>query len=185
MPPLLPEYLSQPVKIIVETPSAESWPVWVGAAATLCGAALGAWLGAKGAYRAAEKASKAEFRRQGLKEALYVADQIDLDVLKFVGSIIGDASGVSDGGAARIKETSQLIDLSLTIRLRSLLKLHHKELSDKANSLHTTLFTITVLASKADALLDEWSESPLVTQGLSFQTKLSDIRELLRSELDF
>ncbi|MCF2911899.1 hypothetical protein [Halomonas sp. Cn5-12] len=188
MPPLLPEYLSQPVQIIVQTASADTWPVWVGAAATLGGAAigagLGAWLGAKGAYSATDKANKAEFRRQGLKEALQMADRIDLEVKRFVVSIQSDASGLYDGGPERIKVTARNLDLDLTIQLRSLLKPHHKSLSEAANELHTILNAISVLSAKAETLGEPSLDNPLSKQGLDFIVLLSDIRTELRAELN-
>ncbi|MGE6778276.1 hypothetical protein ACQKFL_11615 [Vreelandella titanicae] len=56
MPPLLPEYLSKPLQIVVEAPTTDWWPVILGAAATVGGAALGAYLGARYSYRATIKA---------------------------------------------------------------------------------------------------------------------------------
>ncbi|MGP8291768.1 hypothetical protein ACT3OH_16000 [Vreelandella zhanjiangensis] len=83
MPPLLPEYLSQPVQIVIQSPSTEWGPVLIGAAATLIGAAVGAGLGAFFSYRAALRASQRAFALDKA-EALYsLAESCKSDLRKW------------------------------------------------------------------------------------------------------
>lgn len=58
MPPLLPEYLSQPLQIVVESPTTDWKAITAGGIFTLIGAGIGAGLGAYFSYMAATRAQK-------------------------------------------------------------------------------------------------------------------------------
>ena len=58
MPPLLPEYLSLPLQIVVEAPETDWKAVIAGGFFTLLGAGIGAGLGAYFSYMAATRAQK-------------------------------------------------------------------------------------------------------------------------------
>lgn len=74
MPPLLPEYLSQPVQIVVQSSSTDWVALLAGGVFTLLGALSGAWLGAKGAYASTVKARKHELYMQKLDEIISLID---------------------------------------------------------------------------------------------------------------
>lgn len=184
MPPLLPEYLSQPVQVVVQSvPPTEWWPVWVAAGATLVGSFGGALVGGRVAYKSAVKANDALLRRQKLEEALMVVSDIEEKLSPIMGSISADASGLTDGGRKRIKESSKMLNFSLTLKLRTLLKIYKPDLADTANALHIRLVLVQSRARNIESLDDHSLEGALVNPGMEFGSILNDIRGSLIKHL--
>ncbi|WP_445012185.1 hypothetical protein [Vreelandella stevensii] len=77
MPPLLPEYLSQPLDVAIQSfPSTDWWPIWFAAIATLLGSFGGAWVGGRYAYKSTVKANAELLKRQRLEEALTIVNDM-------------------------------------------------------------------------------------------------------------
>lgn len=76
MPPLLAEYLPETLQIILK-PAATDWKaVWLGAGATLLGAAIGAWVGGKKGYESALKAGQRLNKQSKVEECTLLALKI-------------------------------------------------------------------------------------------------------------
>lgn len=75
MPPLLPEYLPETIKVIVESlpesSNPERWPIWVSAGATLLGSFGGALLGGIVAYYSTKRVYL-DSERKGRHEKIYL-----------------------------------------------------------------------------------------------------------------
>ncbi|MCA8865305.1 MULTISPECIES: hypothetical protein [unclassified Halomonas] len=184
MPPLLPEYLSQPVQIAVQTVSiTDWWPVWVAAAATLIGSFGGAWIGGRVAYRSAVKANQELLRRQKLEEILMIVGDLEDKLLPVVGSIIVDSDKFTDAEILRIKEASKKIEFSLTMKLRMLLKVYSSDLVERSNMLHVRLVVIRNSSNQADTIPHHSREELLTNPGFDFQVLLGQIRDELINKL--
>lgn len=75
MPPLLTEYLSQPLQIVVEAPTTDWDAVLAGGLFTLIGAGIGAGLGAYFSYMAATRAQKKAALEEKRELALIICEE--------------------------------------------------------------------------------------------------------------
>lgn len=77
MPPLLPEYLSQPIQVIVQSlPEPTEWPVWLSSElATLIGSFGGALIGGLVAYLGTLKAHSKTLKREKGEQILVGIEQ--------------------------------------------------------------------------------------------------------------
>ncbi|MDP4557983.1 hypothetical protein Q9247_09835 [Halomonas meridiana] len=180
MPPLLPEYLSQPVQVVIQ--SSADWQVWVGAGATLLGAAIGAAGGSIGAYIASNKANRKHARRHKLGEALSLVIEIEQDMYRAIGSIVADADQLTHGGIARIKETAEKLETTQTSRLNSLLLDCMPDLQKKSSKLHILAVGIQSAARQSEASQRISANEFFVTPGFLFQQLLREIKASITTE---
>lgn len=184
MPPLLPEYLSQPVQVAVQSiPPTEWWPVWVAAGATLVGSFGGALVGGRVAYKSAVKANDALLRRQRLEEALSIVSEIEDEIKPAVGSIVADADIFGADEVCRIKCSAEKISFSHTMRLRTLLEVYKRDLVMQANLLHVRLVTINSSANQVHVIKKHSCHDLLISPGLDFIALHGRIKESLIEDL--
>lgn len=140
VPPLLPEYLNHPVQIVVQ--SSPDWQLWVGAGATLLGAAIGAGLGAWGAYKSSLKAGIGLQRRDKLEQSLTLIDDIGRSWGEVLAQI-NDCLRQDDMQAARdiVWENYASLDYKLCQELRLLARLYsNNAAADLASNIETNVY---------------------------------------------
>lgn len=182
MPPLLPEYLSQPVQIVIDAPSTDWSAIVAGGLFTLAGAAIGAGLGSVGAYLATNRANRLHARRHKLSDALSLVGEIEQKVLPLVGSIVADADRLTGGGMERIKQTANLLDTSLTDQLNHVLLDCMPELRQKSSRMHILTIGLQSGARQTDAMQRISADEYFSTPGLDFQCLLGEIKSALLTE---
>ncbi|MGY0552366.1 hypothetical protein ACW17M_04045 [Vreelandella sp. 2A-K22] len=130
MPPLLPEYLNQPVQIVVQSQQTDWWALVAAGLFTLVGAALGAWYGGRSAYKNTVKAQIDAVKRQKLEEALSIVYQLEQPLSSLTRNMplhqyFGDegleksiniARQVNYGDAERLEGLMQVYDKSLFLQ---------------------------------------------------------------------
>lgn len=184
MPPLLPEYLSQPLQIIVEAPSTDWLAVTAGGLFTLIGALAGALIGALGASRVAQKSNEDHFKRQGLVSISDAVFDVEQEVSGKVASIVLEALNKSDGREDRIKELASTIDASLTLRLKNLTKAYEKSLAQSAINLHNKTALFGALAKKEANSDLVWPDHPLIDVGSEIQAEINVIKSQIEREIN-
>ncbi|MGP5310594.1 hypothetical protein [Vreelandella alkaliphila] len=184
MPPLLPEYLNQPLQIIVEASSTDWLAVIAGGLFTLIGAFVGAYIGARGASRAAQQSNDEHFKRQGLVSISEAVFDVEQEISGRVASIALEAATKSDYRGERIKDVASTIDASLTLRLKNLVKTYEKSLEEPAVSLHNKTVLFSSLARReADSNL-VWPEHPLIVASNEIQSELNIIKTQIELALN-
>ncbi|TVU89407.1 hypothetical protein [Vreelandella titanicae] len=162
MPPLLPEYLSQPVQIVIQSPSTDWFIVLAGGAFTLAGAAFGAWLGARGAYKSTLKANRSIVNQSKLEECLKLIDEMQViytPVLRSLGSM-PNAHGLVEAKAhVSIINPEAMVDLAR--RIHTLAKLHALPLLMKAERLVVMSLHARALIEDINARLGGGSENTI------------------------
>lgn len=143
MPPLLPEYLSQPLQsftihiqeptqVAVQSLPTDWWALISAGLFTLAGAAAGAWYGGRAAYQNTVKAQNDFVKRKKLEEALSIVLKIE-DCMRAV-----NPSSLRDFHAEFINtqniKKAQILsafDINDVARLRALLQIYDQSLVDK------------------------------------------------------
>ncbi|MBS3668044.1 hypothetical protein [Vreelandella boliviensis] len=140
VPPLLPEFLSPPVQIVVQSlPPAESWPIWASAAATLIGSFGGALIGGLVAYRGALKANSRLVRQSKLEECLTLIDDMEsvhVSNLKMLSNVLR-RGGTLENAQSLINVFEHSNNVEVAKKIKSIAKLHAPEVSDYADKLLT------------------------------------------------
>lgn len=136
MPPLLPEYLSQPVQIVYQSPSTDWEAIIAGGLFTLLGAAAGAGLGGWVAYRASIRAGQKIVNQSKVEEALTLLSRIDFfrrkNLSLFAGRLPNSDSAAIWTAMNHDNAFNALLDSE---KLLGLMKLHAPESVDEANKL--------------------------------------------------
>lgn len=181
MPPLLPEYLSQPVQIVVQSvPPTDWWPVWVAASATLIGSALGAALGGLVAYRGTIKANHSLIKRAKLEEALSLITQLDFDTNIISTYIEGLPLGVRlDGG--EVMDAIKIVNSDVALQLKTLLSLYDISVYKKIICFYSDLFKYLKLLD--DDGIDEKRKEEIIQGVTRCREALHDIRISLINHL--
>ncbi|QPI65922.1 hypothetical protein [Vreelandella venusta] len=135
MPPLLPEYLSQPVQVIIQAPTVDWMTVICAGLFTLGGAALGAWLGAKGAYAASVKASNHQAHLNRIKRILPIIDRLSQKFRSFSAHVDYYFYNERDKLQPYIAENTPLVDSEFKELIRTI-KHELKSEFDKIDQLH-------------------------------------------------
>ncbi|WP_433925058.1 hypothetical protein ACN06F_09150 [Vreelandella sp. 21] len=140
MPPLLPEYLSQPVQIVVQSlPPGEPWPIWLAAAATLLGSFGGALIGGLVAYRGTLKANSRLVRQSKLEECLTLIDDMEsvhASNLKTLSNVLRRGGSIENAQAV-IAGFDRFKNVEVAKKIKSIAKLHAPETNDCADMLLT------------------------------------------------
>ncbi len=158
MPPLLPEYLSQPVQVAIQSlPSADSWPVWLSAAATLLGSFGGALLGGVVAYKSTIKANSALLKRQKLEEALTIVLDVKTPIHSMERMISLSSWGeFQEENNERAAKLIAAVDYKKIQRLETLLRIYGDKLFFDATALGGSITILNFQIGLANAL----KESP-------------------------
>ncbi|MGE6778215.1 hypothetical protein ACQKFL_11305 [Vreelandella titanicae] len=180
MPPLLPEYLSQPVQVAVQSvPPNDLWPVWVAAAATLIGSALGAALGGLVAYRGTIKANHSLIKRAKLEEALSLITQLDFDTNMISVYIKGLPLGESLDGD-EVFDAVKVVNSDVALRLKTVLSLYDDLLYEEVTRFYSELFYYLKLL---DDGMEENTKTEILQGIMSCREALHDIRMNLINHL--
>lgn len=158
MPPLLPELLNHPVVYMLPEQGGGYGPAILGGVATLVGAGFGAWLGAKGAYKATAKANYDHVRRAKLEETFVNCEEIEGVVTEFSNNLIGSLRG----GISIPPHFKTVRDYPIKIRLENLIrkeefliKVYVKSKSSIPGEFVKCVRNIIFLADIASATADE------------------------------
>lgn len=150
MPPLLPEYLSQPLQIVIESPTTDWSAVVASGLFTLTGAAIGAWLGGRQGYKSALKAGQRINQQSKIEECMLLA--LNIQALVSENDIQTDPVGEP---ANKLGITDNLFDEDALKRfdeavgrLSTLVNLHSFKCSSVAGELAKSAFYISDLTKR-------------------------------------
>lgn len=151
MPPLLPEYLSQPVQmainslpkptqVVVQSVPTDWWSIGSTFTGTLLGAGLGAGLGALMAYRSTVKANLSLLRRQKLEEALITILDIE-DALQIVFASVPFPidKELSPDNRKRTSDALQEIRLVELFKVKAIFEVYDDDLNEITSSIITSI----------------------------------------------
>jgi len=102
VPPLLPEYLSQPVNIVIQTGSSN----WSGPMLSLGGVALGAGL----AYLASRRVDAARIKLEKLEEIAATSAKLEKQYAQYVKGFLRDLYVDENGEVCRRRESGRELD---------------------------------------------------------------------------
>ncbi|CAM0554252.1 hypothetical protein EHLJMEHL_04348 [Vreelandella titanicae] len=187
MPPLLPEYLSQPLHFftihIQEAPhmAAQSTDWWALVAAglfTLVGAAVGAWYGGRSAYQNTVKAQNDSIKRKKLEEALTILLSLE-GPARTLSTVVALSFGSSKEsiGLDNQRLLSKL-DSGKSSELMTLLQLYCKRLHVDSVELNTQLTGLKTMAFFSKALAQ--APEPAFFEAVP---KVVELVELMKKEL--
>lgn len=163
MPPLLPEYLRQPLQfhsirvqesaqVVVQSVPTDWWALIAAGVFTLAGAAAGAWFGGRAAYKNTVKAQNDLIRRKKLEEALTIIISLEDRAKKLSHYALPGFFGKGEEVGPIVQKYLSDVESDKNSELITLLQLYCNELHFDSTQLSVHLAALHSFACTADIL---------------------------------
>lgn len=155
----------------------------IGAGATLGGAALGAWLGAKGAYKSTVRANTEALRREKLEEALHITFEVvaKLRIIRTVFESLPIGVSFNAGRDKRLIKAVNDLDSDSIVKLNDLLRIYDSKIYENLFDLLEKMLLSLISLDKEG--FTECERKNVLQDMRFFEEKATDIEQALLNKL--